>query len=116
MVRLARNFEANLDAIREFLGDGPRFEQLLDQLFGTILPNLDRHPELGFDLLSRRSGSVEGLARAEALRARVGDGALREYISGEDLVLYVVVGGDVTLLAIKHHRQLSFDLRAFWGP
>jgi hypothetical protein len=30
------------------------------------------------------------------------------------LVLYVQVDDDVFLLAIKHHRQLSFDFEGQW--
>jgi hypothetical protein len=29
-------------------------------------------------------------------------------------VLYAVRGNQIDLLAIKHHRQLSFDLKRFW--
>jgi hypothetical protein len=31
------------------------------------------------------------------------------------LVLYVQIEGNVHLLSIKHHRQLSFDFEAHWG-
>ncbi len=34
---------------------------------------------------------------------------LRDY-----LMLYALIGTTVYLLAIKHHRQLSFDLGAHW--
>jgi hypothetical protein len=29
-------------------------------------------------------------------------------------VLYLVHQGQVIFLAVKHHRQLSFDLKRFW--
>ncbi len=39
---------------------------------------------------------------------------LREYIVDEYLLLYFVQPKRIVFLAIKHHRQLSFDLTAFW--
>ena len=39
---------------------------------------------------------------------------IREYITGEYLLLYLVGDSTVSLLSIRHHRQLSFDLRAHW--
>ena len=46
---------------------------------------------------------------------------VREYLSGDYLLLYCIVadggarkpGLTVYLLAIKHHRQLSFDFEGF---
>jgi hypothetical protein len=53
--------------------------------------------------------------RLESLARRLGsETGLREYISGDYLVLYAVRGDDVYLLSIKHHRQLSFDLKEHW--
>jgi len=31
------------------------------------------------------------------------------------LVLYAQIEGNIHLLSIKHHRQLSFDFEAHWG-
>jgi plasmid stabilization system protein ParE len=94
---------------------GDPFTELLDQLFGTVLPNLERFPDIGRDFLGRQPSSVEGAAALARVRTRLGDGAqLREYITGEYLVLYAVVGDRVHVLAIKHHRQLTFDLRGHW--
>jgi ParE toxin of type II toxin-antitoxin system, parDE len=39
---------------------------------------------------------------------------LREFVMDEYLVLYLVRRGQVIFLAVKHHRQLSFDLKGFW--
>jgi ParE toxin of type II toxin-antitoxin system, parDE len=39
---------------------------------------------------------------------------LREYILGDYLLLYLVQPKQIVFLAIKHHRQLSFDLTKFW--
>ena len=113
-VRVAANFERNLDEIERFLQDSLGFDQLLDTLFGTVMTNLEQFPAIGFDLLARSPGSFEGLAQAEALRRRLGAASLREYISGDYLLLYSLEGDEIVLLSIKHHRQLSFDLRALW--
>jgi len=51
----------------------------------------------------------------QRLSRQIGKSELREYILGDYLVLYLVEANDVTLLAIKHHRQLSFDLPMFWA-
>ena len=39
---------------------------------------------------------------------------VRQLIDGDYLILYLVRGDSVYLLAIKHHRQLSFDLMGHW--
>ncbi|KYF52446.1 hypothetical protein BE08_17745 [Sorangium cellulosum] len=35
-------------------------------------------------------------------------------IAGETLLLYTLGGERIHLLAIEHHRQLSFDLQSLW--
>ncbi len=40
--------------------------------------------------------------------------AIREYIADDYLLLYAVRDSGVFLLSIRHHRQLSFDLRTYW--
>ncbi len=39
---------------------------------------------------------------------------LREFIADDYLLLYLVRGERIMFLSIKHHRQLSFDLKRFW--
>jgi len=39
---------------------------------------------------------------------------LREYIVDDYLFLYLLRATRVVFLSIKHHRQLSFDLKRFW--
>jgi hypothetical protein len=115
--RVAHNFERNLESIRVFLEGkaSGAFDVLLDQIFETIIPNLERFPEIGFDFLARKPRSFEGMAQARALRARMGKGAsIREYIAGDYLILYALQDGRVILLSIKHHLQLSFDLQGHW--
>ncbi len=54
--------------------------------------------------------------RLTTLKQRLGKNtSMREYISGDYLMLYAVRGDDLYLLSIKHHRQLSFDLKGHWN-
>jgi hypothetical protein len=50
----------------------------------------------------------------ERLKARIGRGEIREYLTGDYLILYALIGDAVYLLSIRHHRQLSFDIERFW--
>ena len=113
-----QNFADNLDEIERFLRerDAPQaFNALLQRLFETIIPNLQRFPEMGLDFLARVPASAEGLARLEALKKRLGTGVeIREHITGDYLLLYAVRGDGIYLLSIKHHLQLSFDLKDHW--
>ena len=48
-VKLTANFERNLADIEQFLteAEAPQaFDGLIDELLGTVLPNLERFPEL----------------------------------------------------------------------
>ena len=117
-VRSTANFEANLDSIRDFLvaaAAPAEFERLLDRLFSEIIPNLARFPDLGRDFAARMPQSAEGTAALASLRRKAGrDTTLREYITDDYLLLYAVRAGAVFLLSIRHHHQLSFDLRGHW--
>ena len=119
-VHVTLNFERNLEDLREYLqaGSSPgAFERLVDLLLETVVPNLERFPRMGLDFLSRRPRSAVGALKVRALEERIGQGAsLREYIIGDYILLYLERGERVDLLAVKHHRQLSFDLRGHWVP
>lgn len=114
-VRITRNFDINLAGIRRFLEEQQvplAFQSWIEELFETMIPNLQRFPDIGVDFLTQAPLSAQGLMRLEILKQRLGKGtSLREYISGDYLVLYAVRGDNLYLLAIKHHRQLSFDLQ-----
>lgn len=118
VVEVTANFERNLAEIEQFLveHDAPAgFAALINHLFETVVPNLERFPELGADFLARRPQSTQGAARIARLKARLGAGTtLREHITGEYLILYAVRGERRWLLAIRHHKQLSYDLKAHW--
>ena len=120
-VRLTRNFRTNLEAIELFLteqGNSQSFDSLLETLSSTIIPNLEYFPAMGRPLLERPIRSVE-VANAteqtrESLVAISATTELREYLLAHYLVLYALDGAQLTLLSIRHHRQLSFDLPAMW--
>ena len=65
--------------------------------------------------MCRPGRSVESAGALERLRARLGEGELREYVMKEYLVIYLREGEAVYLLSIKHHRQLSFDFDQLWA-
>lgn len=117
-VRVTRNFARNLDAIEVFLREADAaaaFTPLLDDLFGQAVPALEQFPDLGTDFFRHRPSSREAAALAATLRARFGSGTtLRELVRGDYLILYARRGEDLFLLAIKHHRQLSFDFPELW--
>lgn len=113
VLHVTRNFSRNLETIEEFLreaGAGDAFTSLLDDLFGEAFPALERFPELGTDFFLRRPSSREASVFSARLKDRLGSGiALRELMRGDYLILYARREDELYLLAIKHHRQLSFD-------
>lgn len=117
-VELTRNFLARLDAIEAFLTEsdaGFAFDRLLEELRGIVIPNLSRFPLIGRTYLRHPPRSAEGLAQLALLPAGAPE-ALREYLHGDYLLLYIVAktGATVFLLSIRHHRQLSFDFAGLW--
>jgi plasmid stabilization system protein ParE len=119
-VRIAENFQRNLEEIERFLIEAAApqaYDALLDELLETVIPNLQRFPEMGHPFFARQARSVEAVNAVERLRkalsALTADfSALREYLFADYLVLYVQIEGGLYLLAIRHHRQLSFDFNA----
>ena len=123
-IKLTANFERNLADIEQFLNEAQApqaFDGLIDELLGTVLPNLERFPELGRPFFNRSVGSAEATNATAALKANlaalVGTSltSLREYVMSRYLVLYVQVEDTLFLLSIKHHKQLSFDFEGHWG-
>src|SRR3990172_5419863 len=111
------NFLRNLDTIRDFLKpEGGRvFGRLLDRLFDDIIPTLCRFPQSGRIFLSHPTRSREAQVLLIKMRARLKTSDdLREFVVDDYLVLYLRRGTRMLFLSIKHHRQLSFDLRRFW--
>ncbi|MBK8401297.1 MAG: type II toxin-antitoxin system RelE/ParE family toxin [Propionivibrio sp.] len=123
VVKFTANFERNLEGIELFLTevDIPQaFDGLLDELLETVIPNLERFPEMGRPFLARQPRSVETTNALATLRAKLlalttDPEALREYVLKNYLLLYVQVGNAIYLLAIRHQRQLSFDFEGYWN-
>jgi len=123
VVKLTANFEHNLEDIERFLSEAEApqaYDALLDDLLGTVIPNLERFPDMGRQFLSRAPRSVETTNALDSLCAKLlaltpDPAALREYILADYLLLYAQIGGIIYLLAIRHHRQLSFDFESHWG-
>lgn len=123
VVRLTANFERNLADIEHFLTEteaSQSYDALLDELLNTVIPNLERFPDIGRPFLAHAARSVETTNALETLRAKLSaltpdPEALREYILDHYLVLYAQIDANLHLLAIRHHRQLSFDFQSQWG-
>lgn len=117
-VELTASFLERLNAIEAFLTEadaGFAFDDLLAELRETVIPNLRRFPRIGRRYLDNPPQSAEALAQLAALPAGAAN-ALREYLHGDYLMLYVAMDADTTvyLLSIRHHRQLSFDFARMW--
>ena len=110
------NFSANLLALQAFLGPegGRAYQRLLDRLFDDIVPTICQFPQSGHSFLAWtiRSSDAKHLVKKLQALLKHGDD-LREFILDDYLVLYLVRRGRIVLLSIKHHRQLSFDLKVF---
>ncbi len=115
--RFTENFSSNLTTIEEFVAPHSRtaFHRLLDRLFDDIIPTLCRFPQSGRSFLTRAVKSTKATALTNGLRKFLNKGDdLREFVMDDYLVLYLVRRHQVIFLAVKHHRQLSFDLTRFW--
>ncbi|WP_430435326.1 type II toxin-antitoxin system RelE/ParE family toxin [Methyloversatilis sp.] len=117
-VELTDSFLARLEAIETFLIEadaGAAFDNLLDQLRSTVIPNLARFPRIGRRYLDHPPQSAEALSLLTAMPTGTAD-SLREYLHGDYLTLYTVADELATLylLTIRHHRQLSFDFAGLW--
>ncbi|MBI4756148.1 MAG: type II toxin-antitoxin system RelE/ParE family toxin [Betaproteobacteria bacterium] len=123
VVRFSANFERNLEEIERFLTEAAApqaFDGLLDELLETVIPNLERFPEMGRPFLRRQVRSVEVTRAAAALNRKLAavtseSDAIREYVLKDYLLLYAVPGAAIYLLAIRHHRQISFDFEGHCG-
>ncbi len=122
-VKVTRNFERNLEELERFLleAEAPQaFDLLLDELGESVIPNLERFPDMGRPFLARQPRSVEAGNALERLQQQMAErfiqeAALREYLLPDHLILYARLENNVHLLAIEHHRQLSFDFESHWG-
>jgi plasmid stabilization system protein ParE len=123
VIQFTANFERNLEEIELFLtsaGAPQAYDGLLDELLETVIPNLERFPDLGRPFMRQQPRAVETTNALATLRAKLlalttDSEALREYVLKDYLLLYAQIDGAIFLLAIRHHRQLSFDFDAHWG-
>ena len=115
-VELTASFVDHLNSIESFLAEAgapAAYDDLLATLREKVIPNLSRFPRIGRRYLDRPPQSVEALDLFARLPAEAADG-LREYLTGEYLILYSLAGSTAYLLSIRHHRQLSFDFGRLW--
>lgn len=111
------NFEANLAQIEIYWADNhfPQgYDRLLNELLDTVIPNLERHPRLGRPFAERHPQTVQAQEKLQAVNTQLANLAtnaeLREYVLTDYTALYALVANDIYLLAIKHHKQLLFDV------
>jgi len=111
------NFSSNLSDIQAFLGESgsPAIKRFFKHLVDDIVPMLCRFPRSGRSFLERSIRSNEALATAQKVKEKLREGDdLREFIADEYLILYVVRAKQIVFLSVRHHRQLTFDLKRFW--
>lgn len=120
LIRYTANFVANMESIEAFWDhyESPvRFDRLLAELTQTTLPNLSQHPKLGRYFFQRSPESMDAKAKMANLSAHFGlqtaNAQLREYVMTDYLLLYRVTDETIDLLAIRHHKQLSFDIDTY---
>ncbi len=118
-IKVTNNFEHNLESIRCYFHQHhqtEKFENLLDTLFGKIIPNLQSHPMIGFDFLAQTVNTVEELRQINIIKAKLAKNtSIRQYNDKDHIVLYALTttakSNEVSLLSIKHQQQMVFDLR-----
>ena len=116
-VMATANFEANLREIQRAAIQArarAAFAPLVDELANTIIPGLARFSGLGRSFRAEQPRSLEAMNRLAAARNSLGDGELREYLAGDYLIVYAVLGETIHLLSITHRHRLSSDLSALW--
>ena len=111
-IHITNNFERNLDEIEEFMNLNDcayLFMPLLDELFATVIPNIERFPDIGVNFLDRNINSVEVINRIEKIQNVIkANKVIREYLFSDYLLLYLHDDNQVYLLSIKHQRQLKY--------
>ena len=115
--RFTENFSANLSAVEKFLAPQSRttFRRFLARLLDDAIPTLCRFLLSGRSFLTRTIKSTKArVLRKQLSKLLKKEDDLREFVMDEFLVLYLVRQGQVIFLTVRHHRQLSFDLKQFW--
>ena len=119
-IRLTENLTTNLRNVETFWDENQfaqGFDRLVDELGDSVVPILKRHPRMGRNFLQRQPVSIDAATRAQkldallrTLNADTARAEVREYVMTDYLLLYALAGDVIYLLAIKHHKQLSFDI------
>jgi plasmid stabilization system protein ParE len=117
-VRATDNFLANLDDLGEFLlqvapDAAPQLHQRLREEIDDMLTLLEAHPGMGRPARFLRAHSIqsrERTARAIRLAQSLGLSDLREYVLKDHVVLYACSDTEIFLLAVRHQRQLQYQL------
>jgi len=119
-IRETANYAGNLDDIETYWDDcdfPEGNEKLLDELAITTLPNLQNHPRTGRNFLQRQPASVRAKASIQKLQTLLQTlntdtetAEIREYVMTDYLLLCALMSDTIYLLAIKHHKQLAFDI------
>ena len=115
-VELTDSFVERLTSIESFVteaGAPAAYVDLLITLREKVIPTLRRFPLIGRRYLDRPPQSVEALDQFCRLPRQAAD-SLREYLTGDYLILYSLAASTIYLLSIRHHRQLSFDFGKLW--
>lgn len=91
--------------------------KILTELAATALAHLPNHPRMRGNFLQRQPGSVDAATRAQKIDALLrtldtdtASAEGREYVMTDYLLQYALVGEVICLPAVKHHKQLSFDV------
>jgi plasmid stabilization system protein ParE len=116
-VRFTPNFEANLAHIETYWADNQfpvGFDRLMVELLDTVIPNLENHPRYGRRFFERNAQTVQAQQKMQTVAAQLAkvavDSELREYVMTDYTVLYALVVNTIYLVAIKHHKQLVFEV------
>ena len=117
-VRAAASFLANLEELGEFLlrvdaESAPHLYQRLKAQIAEMLDLLEKLPGIGRPARFFNARSIQGRqrsVRAAELAQSLGFTQLREYVLKDHLVLYACSDTAVVLLAVRHQRQLEYQL------
>lgn len=122
-VKFTANFESNLAEIEAYWSLNQflqGYDLLLDELGASVIPSIERFPGMGRPFVQRQPDTVEAVTRLEKLNKRLDKldrtAEFREYVMDDYLILYLALETAVYLLAIKHHKQLSFDFERLGLP
>ncbi len=118
VVRFTANLEDNLTQIGAYWDDNlfpAVYDKLISELIDTTVPTLEQHPRLGRPFFNRAAQTQQAKTKELALRKKLtalaAEGEIREYVMTDYTILYALIAESVYFLAIKHHKQLGFELK-----